>query len=205
MNEQRKIYIVLLLVAGAVGYVGYAGLELLGWGGLGARHAVIQAKTDSVTALQARIDSAKAELARGSVDDLRRRLEGYRASLDLLRRLVPEQNEVPNLLDAITTRAKIRGVEVAAFSPGAMTPGPEPFTTQRWNLVIYGHYDQLGEFLSDVASLPRIVVPVDLKVKIAAANVAATYGDSTGSLLQAGFSVLTYVKTPQTEGADGGQ
>ena len=205
MNDQRKIYLGLLVFALVVGYVGYAGLELAGWAGLGARSGVIQAKQDSVTALQAQIDSAKSELARGSVDDLRRRLEGYRTSLDLLRRLVPEQNEVPNLLDAITTRAKIRGVEVAAFSPGAVTPGPAPFSTQRWELVVFGHYDQVGEFLSDVASLPRIVVPVDLKVRIAAANVAATYGDSTGSLLQAGFGVLTYVKTPQTEGADGGQ
>ena len=205
MNEQRKIYLVLLFLAGVVGFVGYSGLELAGWQGLSARYDVIQGKEDSVTMLQARIDSAKTELATGSVEDLRRRLEGYRASLDLLRRLVPEQNEVPNLLDAITTRAKIRGVEVAAFSPGAVTPGPVPFTTQRWDLVIYGHYDQVGEFLADVASLPRIVVPVDLKVRIAAANVAATYGDSTGSLLQAGFSVLTYVKFPQTEGAAGGQ
>jgi type IV pilus assembly protein PilO len=205
MNEQQKIYAVLLVLALAAGYVGYSGLELVGWEGLGARGAVITAKQDSVNMFQAKIDSAKAELAKGSVEDLRRRLEGYRTSLDLLRRLVPEQNEVPNLLDDITTRAKIRGVEVAAFSPGATTAGPAPFTTQRWDLVVYGHYDQLGEFLSDVASLPRIVVPVDLKVKGAGENVAKTYGDSTGSLLQAAFSVRTYVKSPQTEGTDGGQ
>lgn len=205
MSEQRKLYIVLLLFAAVAGFVGYSGLELVGWDGLAARGALVQAKQDSITMLQARIDSAKSELARGSVEDLRRRLEGYRTSLDLLRRLVPEQNEVPNLLDAITTRAKIRGVEVAAFSPGAVTPGPDPFTTQRWELKVYGHYDQIGEFLADVASLPRIVVPVDLKLSAASAATAATYGDSTGAMLQAGFSVLTYVKSPQTEGTDGGQ
>ena len=205
MSEQRKIYLVLLFLALAAGYVGYSGLELVGFGGMAARSAAIEAKQDSVKTFQARIDSAKAELAKGSVEDLRRRLEGYRTSLDLLRRLVPEQNEVPNLLDDITTRAKFRGVEVGVFSPGPVTPGPDPFTTQRWDMVIYGHYDQLGEFLSDVASLPRIVVPVDLKVKSAADNIAKTYGDSTGSLLQATFSVRTYVKTPQTEGTDGGQ
>src|SRR6478735_2278976 len=205
MNDQRKIYLVLLFLALAAGYVGYSGLELIGYAGLGARGDLIVAKQDSINTFQARIDSAKAELAKGSVEDLRRRLEGYRTSLDLLRRLVPEQNEVPNLLDDITTRAKFRGVEVAAFSPGPVTPGPAPFTTQKWDMVIYGHYDQLGEFLSDVASLPRIVVPVDLKVKTAADAIAKTYGDSTGSLLQATFSVRTYVKTPQTEGTDGGQ
>ena len=205
MTDQQKLYGLLIAVALGAGYVGYAGLELVGWDGLGARGAVIQAKQDSITMLQARVDSAKAELARGSVEDLRRRLEGYRTSLDLLRRLVPEQNEVPNLLDAITTRAKIRGVEVASFQPGAVTPGPDPFSTQRWDLTVFGHYDQVGEFLADVASLPRIVVPVDLRLSIAPAQTAATYGDSTGAMLRAVFTVLTYVKTPQTEGTDGGQ
>src|SRR6478736_10292908 len=166
MNEQRKIYLVLLILALAAGYVGYSGLELVGFGGLGERRGIIEAKQDSINTFQAKIDSAKAELAKGSVEDLRRRLEGYRTSLDLLRRLVPEQNEVPNLLDDITTRAKFRGVEVAAFSPGAISPGPEPFSTHRWELRVYGHYDQVGEFLSDIASLPRIVVPVELKLGV---------------------------------------
>ena len=206
MDNQRKIYIALLVAALIVGYVGYAGLELVGWGGLSARKAVIQQERDSIAMLQARIDSAKAQLAKGSIEDLRRRLEGYRASLDLLRRLVPESNEVPNLLDDITTRAKIRGVEVALFSPGAVTPGPAPFSTHRWELRVYGHYDQVGEFLSDIASLPRIVVPIELKLAVAPASVATTYSDTTGGLLQAGFSVLTYVKAAQPEGGTtGGQ
>jgi len=206
MDNQKKTYLALLFVAVVVGYVGYSGLELVSWGGLAARNAIIQQENDSIAMLQARIDTAKAELAKGSVDDLRRRLEGYRASLDLLRRLVPESNEVPNLLDDITTRAKIRGVEVALFSPGAVSPGPDPFSTHRWELKVYGHYDQVGEFLSDIASLPRIVVPVDLKVGIAPATVATTYGDTTGGLLMAGFGVLTYVKAAQPEGGTtGGQ
>ena len=206
MDNQKKTYLALLFVAVVIGYLGYAGFELAGWGGMAARKAIVQEKTDSIAMLQAKIDSAKAELAKGSIEDLRRRLEGYRASLDLLRRLVPESNEVPNLLDDITTRAKIRGVEVALFSPGAITAGPDPFSTHRWELKVYGHYDQVGEFLSDIASLPRIVVPVDLKLGIAPQNVATTYSDTTGGLLSASFGVLTYVKAAQPEeGTSGGQ
>lgn len=205
MSDQKKIYIVLLVLALAVGYVGYDGLAVIGFGGVSEKQVLLQQKTDSIAMLQARIDSAKAELAKGSVEDLRRRLEAYRSSLDLLRRLVPESNEVPNLLDDITTRAKIQGVEVALFSPGAVTAGPAPFSTHRWELRVYGHYDQVGEFLSDIASLPRIVVPVDLKLNIAPAAVATTYGDTTGGLLAASFGVLTYVKQAQSEEAAGGQ
>ncbi len=206
MDNQKKAYALLLAAALLVGYLGYSGLELVGWGGLAAKKALIAEKTDSIAMLQAKIDSAKAELAKGSVEDLRRRLEGYRASLDLLRRLVPESNEVPNLLDDITSRAKIRGVAVALFSPGTITAGPAPFSTHRWEMKVYGHYDQVGEFLSDVASLPRIVVPVDLKLAIAPTNIATTYSDTTGGLLSATFGVLTYVKSAQPEeGTSGGQ
>lgn len=205
MNDQKKIYIFLIVLALGAGYVGYAGLALIGFGGISEKQTVLQQKADSITMLQARIDTAKAELAKGSVEDLRRRLEAYRSSLDLLRRLVPESNEVPNLLDDITTRAKIQGVEVGIFSPGPISDGPAPFSTHRWELKVYGHYDQVGEFLSDIASLPRIVVPVDLKIAIAPANIATTYGDTTGGLLAATFGVLTYVKAPQSQEASGGQ
>ena len=44
----------------------------------------------------AQTDSAKRELATGTVEDLNKRLDGYRASLSMLRRLVPERSEVPD-------------------------------------------------------------------------------------------------------------
>ena len=57
---------------------------------------------------------------------------GWRAiasSLLLLRRLVPERNEVPNLLDDISTRSKIRGVTLSQVVPQPVEPGPAPFDT----------------------------------------------------------------------------
>ena len=35
MSEQRKIYLVLLFLAGVAGFVGYSGLTMVGWDGLG--------------------------------------------------------------------------------------------------------------------------------------------------------------------------
>ena len=43
-------------------------------------------------------------------------------------------------------------------------PGPAPFDTYKYNMSVIGHYDQIGEFLADVASLQRIIVPYDLSV-----------------------------------------
>jgi type IV pilus assembly protein PilO len=149
-------------------------------------------------------DSAKKLLAQGSVEDLRRRLEGYRSSLELMRRLVPDRNEVANLMDEISTRAKIRGVQVAQFQPLPPEPGPAPFQTFKYQYSVIGRFDQLGEFLSDVASLQRIIVPVDLTLGVADAARAKALGDSSGALLEARFQVRTFVKTTSSEGQSSG-
>ncbi|HWA14868.1 MAG TPA: type 4a pilus biogenesis protein PilO, partial [Gemmatimonadales bacterium] len=146
--------------------------------------------------------SARRLLAQGSVEDLRRRLEGYRGSLELLRSLVPDRNEVANLMDEISTRAKIRGVQVAQFQPLTSEMGPAPFETRRYQYSVIGRYDQLGEFLSDIASLRRIIVPVDLTLGVADMQRAKALGDSSGALLEARFQIRTFVKTASA--AEGG-
>ncbi|MFI5234291.1 MAG: type 4a pilus biogenesis protein PilO [Gemmatimonadales bacterium] len=203
MNQTRQLAILLIIVAVVAGYFGYSGFSGV-FEGMAGRRTRITQMTDSIASIGRSVDSAKSVLAKGSIQDLRRRLEGYRQSLDLLRRLVPEQNEVPNLLDQISTRAKIRGVALTGVRPGALTAGPAPFSTSQFDLVVLGHYDQLGEFLSDIASLPRIIVPTGLKVTIANSGAALALGDSTGAMLQAAFSIRTYVKTGG-EGADSAQ
>ena len=202
-GDKRSTSILLILLALGAGYIGYEGLEVAGIGGLKAQKATIVAITDTVAQLEAQTDSAKKELARGTVEDLRRKLEGYRASLSLLRRLVPERNEVPNLLDDISTRAKIRGVTVSEVAPLPELAGPAPFTTYKYNMKVMGHYDQIGEFLADVASLQRVIVPTELIVTPAPAPAAKALGDSSGAMLEAKFQIRTYVKTAEEGEASG--
>jgi type IV pilus assembly protein PilO len=194
-GDKRSTSILLILAALGVGYVAYDGLEMAKIGGLKAQKTRIAAIQDTVKQLEAQTDSAKKELARGTVEDLRRKLEGYRASLGLLRRLVPERNEVPNLIDDISTRAKIRGVSVSDLSPLPEQAGPAPFSTFKYNMKVMGHYDQIGEFLADVASLQRVIVPTDLVIAPATSTAAKALGDSSGALLEARFQIRTYVKS----------
>ena len=203
MNQTRQVAILLIFLAAVAGYLGYDGFTGV-LDGVKGKQERVKVMQDSVTALQKEIDSAKAVLAKGSIEQLRRRLEGYRQSLDLLRRLVPEENEVPNLLDQISTRAKIRGVDLAGVKPGATVNGPPPFRTNQYDIAVLGHYDQLGEFLSDIASLPRIIVPVGFKVQAAPPSAGQALGDSSGALLSAQFTIRTYVKTGK-EAADSAQ
>jgi type IV pilus assembly protein PilO len=203
LGIQNPAPVFAVILAGAAAYVGYDGLTMIGLHGIREGKERAKVVQDSITTLTAETDSARAQLAEGTMEDLRRRLNNYRISLELMRRLVPERNEVPNLLDAITTRARIRGVNLSQVSPLGLTSGPAPFDTQAYQLSVLGHYDQIGEFLADIASLERIIVPLDLKLAQAPAQSAKALGDSTGAMLEAKFLIRTYVKTGNPEAASG--
>jgi type IV pilus assembly protein PilO len=206
LSREKSSPLIAIALAGLVGYIAYTGavIEMIGMKGLTARQARVVAIRDSIVRFEAATDSAKKELAHGTVADVRKRLETYRASLALLRRLVPERNEVPNLLDDISTRSKIRGVTLSSVVPQAVEPGPMPFDTYKYNMSVIGKYDQIGQFLADVASLQRIIVPYDLTVSAANTSSAKALGDSTGSMLEAKFQIRTFVKSPNPEGEASG-
>jgi type IV pilus assembly protein PilO len=206
LSSEKATPLLALAVAVMFGYIAYTGavIEMVGLSGLATRQAHVVAIRDTIARLEAATDSAKKELARGTVADVRKRLESYRGSLTLLRRLVPERNEVPNLLDDISTRSKIRGVTLSQVVPQPVEPGPAPFDTYKYNMSVIGKYDQIGQFLADVASLQRIIVPYDLSVGAANSSAAKALGDSTGAMLEARFQIRTYVKTPNSEGEASG-
>jgi type IV pilus assembly protein PilO len=206
ISNEKSTPILLILVAGLVGYMGYTGtvVSSLGIQGVQADKAEVAAKQDTLATLEAQIDSAKKELAKGTAEDLRRKLDEHRASLALLRRLVPESNEVPNLLDEMSTRAKLRGVNLAQVLPSPVEGGPVPFNTYRYSITVLGRYDQIGEFLSDIASLQRIIVPQSVDVAAANMTAAKALGDTSGALLEAKFQIRTYVKSAGAEGETSG-
>jgi type IV pilus assembly protein PilO len=206
LTREKGTPLLAMALALLVGYIAYTGavINMVGIKGLAASKERIVAIRDTIARFEAATDSAKKELARGTVADVRKRLENYRASLVLLRRLVPERNEVPNLLDDISTRSKIRGVTLSQVVPQPVEPGPAPFNTYKYNMSVIGKYDQIGQFLADVASLQRIIVPYDVTVTAANSSAAKVLGDSTEALLEARFQIRTYVKSPNPEGEASG-
>jgi type IV pilus assembly protein PilO len=205
ISNEKATPLLALVLAGIIGYSAYTGavIQMVGIKGLAAQRQHVVAVRDTIARLEAATDSAKKELARGSVADVRKRLESYRSSLLLLRRLVPERNEVPNLLDDISTRSKIRGVTLSQVVPQPVEPGPAPFNTYAYNMSVIGRYDAIGQFLADVASLQRIIVPYNLTISAANNSSAKALGDSSGALLEARFQIRTYVKSPNEGEASG--
>jgi len=186
-DQRGQIMALLILVALAGGYFFWTKVHK-------PQSAQISTANQEADSLQTIVESAKRDLASGSIEDLRRRVEEYQGSLELMRRLVPERNEVPTLIDDISTKAKVRGVTLGKIQPLAPEPG-SPFDTYRYRLEVYGHYDQIGEYLADIASLPRIIVPQDVTLSTASPQAMKLLADTAGALLLAEFTIRTFVKS----------
>lgn len=153
-----------------------------------------------IAALALRVDSletaneqAKKDYATGSVDKLRAQAEEYQRRLKVMRRLVPTSNEVPALLEDISTAARRVGLDLATVEPLPVLQG-EQFDTYRYKMSVTGGYHAVGRFLSNVGSLSRIIAPVTLEMKPAVQNEKkTTRARKNESLIDTGFQVQTYV------------
>lgn len=148
---------------------------------------------ERVEALDAANARAQAEVARGSVDQLRAKAAQYAANLQLMRQLVPTSNEVPALLEQVSTAARRVNLDIGTVVPQPVIAG-ETFDTHRFRLSVVGDYHALGEFLGNVGSLTRIVAAVNMKL-IPAQNPDAVKGrkKKERSVLVSEFDLQTYV------------
>src|SRR2546425_13111924 len=186
-DQRSRTMFMLVVIAVLGGYLFWTKLHV-------PQSEEIAAANQESDSLETIVEAAKRDLATGSTADLQRRVESYQGSLELMRRLVPDKNEVPTPIDDISTKAKVRGVTLGKIQPLTPEPG-SPFDTYRYRLEVYGHYDQIGEYLADVASLHRIVVPEEVTLSTASPAAQKQLADTAGSLLLAEFSIRTFVKS----------
>ena len=143
--------------------------------------------------LKTQNEKAKAELATGSVDELRAQALRYQQNLALMRQLVPMSNEVPALLEQVSTAARRVGLDIGTVEPEPVITGPQ-FDTYRYKIAVVGSYHSLGEFLTNVGSLTRIIAPINLTLaQPSTAYAAAKKKNRDQSILEARFEIQTYV------------
>ena len=155
-----------------------------------------------VEALDAVNSKAQKEMAKGNVTELRAQADAYKQSLTVMRQLVPTTNEVPLLLDQVSTAARRANLEIGGVQPQPVIPGTE-FDTYRYKVGLVGSYHELGRFFANVGGLTRIVAPVDVKLQPAAA--AMRRGSKTAALIQADMEIRTYVARTTPLAPGGGQ
>jgi len=155
-------------------------------------------KNQDLTMLSARLDTldslnrvAKADVAKGSATKMKQEAEEYSRELSVLRHLVPTQNEVPSLLESISTAARRAGLELADVQPDGVVNGDQ-FDTYRYRLGVTGPYHQVAAFLSNVGSLSRIIAPINLSVA-PTTRTGEIKPKKLEQFLDARFQVQTYV------------
>lgn len=138
---------------------------------------------------------AQKESKQGNFEQLKAQAAENRATLTVMRRLVPTDNEVPALLEEVSTAARRAGLDVGGVVPDAVIPGDQ-FDTYRYKVTMIGGYHQFGEFLANVGSLARIVAPVNFQ--LAAAGSTAMRGSLRPTVRSVNRDGMTSVITLQT-------
>ena len=82
---------------------------------------------------------------------------------DMLRQL-PNKTEVDALIIDISQTGLAAGLQFDLFKPGGEQPG-EYYVTLPISIQVRGTYHQLGEFVSGIASLPRIVTVHNIRIQ----------------------------------------
>lgn len=142
---------------------------------------------DNIDRLEVSNAGMRAVVARYG-QDLEQRLAVYQAHVGQLEELIPRREDVPVLISQITSRAQEIGVELAALNPSVEEAG-EFYSRQTYELQVLGDYHSIGEYLTAIGSLPRIVRSTGVKVNVQ--DPATEAGASPR--LRAIFRIETYI------------
>lgn len=177
-ESRQKLILGGMLLAGLV-YLGHQHVYT-------PRAAELTAVEQRLEALRMQNSTARILVEQGGESAVEGRLTEYSNQLARVEGLIPSAEELPDLLDAISTEARRTGVELSLIQPtGAVAA--DYYTRRSYDLAVLGSYHQIGEFLSMVGSLPRIITPTNV-------NIAVLDGGLEGSpRLEARFAIETYV------------
>lgn len=186
-NQRDQIMVVVCVLSLGLAGAYYQYL----WSPKNAELDTLQARVDTLVASN---EIAQRSAASGGAAKLRAEAEEYGRILGVMRQLVPVANEVPTLLDQVSTAARQAGLDIGDVTPLGVIGG-DVFDTYRYKMGVTGSYHRIARFLSNIGSLTRIVAPMNLTLLPSArdtktANIRLRPGEA---LLDASFEIQTYV------------
>ena len=135
---------------------------------------------------------ARAGAAMGEVE-LEERLALYQEHIGRLEKLIPANEEVAALLEAVAEEARKARVEMTMMRPEPVEPG-DYYYRLSYQVAVTGSYHAVGTFLTAIASLERIVAPCDLV--ITSGNPSGAEDEAYDGTVSASFRIRTYIATP---------
>lgn len=178
-------------ILGLVAFLGIAAIVafyMLVWSEKHTELNTLQARVDTLVATN---DSSKREMARGTLQKLQADADRLRGNLAVMRQLVPTGNEVPLLLEQVSSAARRAGLDLADVQPEPIIRGTS-FDAHRYRMAVIGDYHAIGEFLSNVGGLTRIITPMNLSLVPTDARTAKR-PRAGQQFLEARFQIQTYV------------
>ena len=143
-----------------------------------------------VQALKTVNQQAKAELAQGKTSELRAETEQFERDLNVMRELVPTANEVPVLLEQVSTAARRVGLDISDVQPLPQLTGDQ-YDAYKYRMSVRGDFHQIGVLLTNIGTLQRIVAPINVALNPTPA--AARNRAPRSQTIDARFEIQTYV------------
>lgn len=146
-----------------------------------------------VSEQQKKLSSLKAAAAK--VEALEKELAQSEEELSILLSLLPDQKEIPGLLENVSRLGSKVGLENILFQPQPEVP-QEFYAVIPIRLDLLGTFNDLGVFLDSISKLNRILKVESLTM--------TRQKDKQAALLQVGCTVVTYrflEKPPDAKGA----
>ena len=182
-QRDQKLLVVIILAIGLAGaYYNYL------WSPKKDELDVSQAHVDSLVIMNQR---AKSELAQGKTQEVKAEAEHYASDLEVMRRLVPTGNEVPALLEQVSTAARRVGLDISDVQPLPLLQGDQ-YDAYKYRLSVRGDYHEIAVLLANIGSLQRIVAPINLTLSPQSSD-AKTVKKDRSQNLEARFEIQTYV------------
>jgi type IV pilus assembly protein PilO len=185
LPTNKRDQIMLIVCVSALGLAGVYYQYL--WSPKNAELVTLQTRVDTLVASN---EIARREMARGNAGRIREEAEEYARMLGQMRQLVPTENEVPALIDNISTAARRVGLDLGPMEPLGVVKG-DVFDTHKWKMQVTGPYHRVGEFLTNVGNLTRIVAPMN--VQLTPTTRQAVQRRPGEQNLDAAFEIQTYV------------
>lgn len=113
-----------------------------------------------------------------SLDQLREQMADVQGRFAELLKQLPTEKEVPGLLEDITEIGRSSGLEIQSISLGGEKRN-EIFIELPINIKVSGTYHQMGQFVSGVAAIPRIVTLHDYSINPAGGQLDMTISAKT--------------------------
>lgn len=107
---------------------------------------------------------AQVIVAQGGAEGIRERLALYQRHVAKLEELIPGVEEVATLADEIASQGRFTGVEIERMVPEPRQPGAY-YDRTSYEMAVIGEYHGVARFLTRIASLSRIVKPVEVDVQ----------------------------------------